>query len=254
MLPKYPIKFEINNGLYITVKTGRLVLHSCSGADAKECSALFTNPVVMKTYGDGMPWKEEAVRDWMEKWEKQWREHDPFSLFMIRNSDSKECVGVIGFWQGKTAQKKNDPRIRQMFYVLDSRSWGMGFGREAADAVMRSLIPELMLRGYDLPEKLEATALLDNVPSRKILEGAGFTKRETVTEHGAQRYLYSLSSQYCYQLLHCFFNQVKTDKKEEQTDSCENKNDSSKVAGTDTYHEGMGGSSSEQKITLRSRL
>ncbi len=157
----------------------------------------------MKTYGNGEPWNDPAITKWINIWTSQLKNNDPFGLFVIRKKDSKEFIGVIGFWPNK-----ENPKKKEIFYILESKFWGKKFGSEAIEAIIQLLIPQLMLRRYTIPEMLEATALLENEPSRKILLCAGFAEKTVLKKYGKDRVLYELSIKKFLLRHHCLFSHI----------------------------------------------
>lgn len=188
---RHEIKFTTVDSLHITVETERLFIQSITDENEKDCIALFADPVVMSKYETGFPVEEQKTKERLNRWKNRWKNHDPYSVYAIAEKNSGEFIGIIGI--GHVSPGKSET-----YYAIHSRFWGKGYGNEAVDAVIQSLIPRLMLRDYKLEhvplKKVVATVCLDNLVSQKMLLGLGFQEEGEVHLYGARRKTYGFST------------------------------------------------------------
>jgi len=185
---RHIVEFKTSDTLHINVETERLVVRSILSEDEKACITLLGDPIVMQKFATGVPYDEKTVKDCFKIWKKRWEDHDPYSVYAISLKKSKEFVGIIAL--GRSA-----PGESEVSYAIHHKFWGERLGSETV-AVLQSLIPKLMLRGYTLEykslKKLVATARLDNPASKRMLTGIGFKEEEKIIKYGADRYSFGL--------------------------------------------------------------
>lgn len=186
---RHEVEFRTDDGLHIEIKTDRLTIRSIQPDDAQNCIKLMGDPIVMQKFSTGVPYDEKTVRSRLETWQKRWDNHDPFSVYAIFKKDTQEFIGIIAIGHSTPGESETS-------YIFHEKFWGKGYGSETADAIFQSLIPKLMLRGYELEhkplKKLVATARLDNPSSAGILVGAGFVPEAKIFKFGAERHFFGL--------------------------------------------------------------
>ncbi|MDP1603791.1 MAG: GNAT family N-acetyltransferase [Legionella sp.] len=194
---------ENDEGLQIIIQTERLIIRSIELKDEKACFDLFGDPDVMKKYADGLPYTEEKKKSRFEMWTKRWKEHDPYSAYMVFEKESGHSVGIIGI--GHAARGESE-----LFYATFPDCWGKGYGTVMVRAVVQSLVPRLMMRGYKPGhgslKKLEADVDMDNPASHRILLKVGFQQTGLVNRFGAWRQSYSVFSKQLINEYHHFFD------------------------------------------------
>lgn len=186
---QHQVRFKTQDDLFIEIETERLKIRSVQPQDEKACIQLFGDPKVMEKFATGVPYEEQKTRERMTVWRERWKNHDPFSVYAILDKKTDEFMGIF-------ALGHSEPGETEASYLFHHRFWGKGYGSEAGDAVIQSLIPRLMLRGYSLEhaplKKCVATARLDNPASQQILKNTGFKETAKVEKYGAWRYSYLL--------------------------------------------------------------
>lgn len=157
-----PVRVESSyseeKGLFIALWTKRLVVRSILPQDLPAYCALFSNPVVMAKFGDGQVKTAEATTKRFEtSWRKRWLNSDPFSAMAVTlitpNADplNYPIIGHVVMGYG------DNPGQSELAFALLPEYWNQGYGTEAVTAVVKTLGPQLVQKGY----------LVDGAPLRK---------------------------------------------------------------------------------------
>jgi RimJ/RimL family protein N-acetyltransferase len=199
------IEFDTKDRLNIKITTPRLIIRSLQSDDLKNTIEIFADPIVMEKFAEGVPSPADETTEYVEKCLTRWKNHDPYNCYVIVDKASKAFMGI--FILGHNAPGEID-----ISYLLHYQFWGKGFGREIAAAMFQSLVPRLMMRGYQLEnkdvKKIVATARLDNPASQKMLQGTGFQKQGTVFEYGGWRYAYENYTKQLKNNYHHYYNNL----------------------------------------------
>ncbi len=201
---RHKVDFKMDDALHINVTTERLIISSMTSEDEKDCIKLLGDAEVMKKFNTGIPYDEAKTKERIATWSARWKRHDPFNFYTIRDKNSNEFMGMIGIGY-------SIPGESELSYAIHKEFWGQKFGTEAADAMVHTLIPRLMLRGYHLLhdplKKLIATARVDNPASQKILHHVGFQMENEVYKYDALRFSFGLPAKQVRNEYHHFFMQ-----------------------------------------------
>lgn len=195
-------------GLNINVETSNLIIRSLHAGDEEDCFTLFRNPVVMQRYANGEPYDEKKIQDKFKGWTNRWINHDPFSVYSVIEKNSDEFIGVIGI--GHASPGKSDT-----FYAMLPQHWGKKYGNEMVSALIQSLIPRLMFRGYLCEHRplrgLEADTHLGNIASQRILKNVGFKDKGRIDKFDMSRVFLEVRAEKLKSDYHRFF--AKRDRK-----------------------------------------
>lgn len=198
----YEIKFKMQGGLYVEVKTKRLRIRSITIKEEKDYIRLLGDPDVMKKYAEGKPYDENESKQFLKMWIDRWEDHNPYSGYAIFEKISNKFIGTISIRNSAAAECK-------AAYIFHREVWGNGYGTETSHAIFNVLIPRLMLRGYTSSgctlKRILATARLDNIASQKILLGSGFKKESLVHEYGDWRNIFCLFAKQSKNRYHHFY-------------------------------------------------
>lgn len=143
------------------IETPRLVLRGYRVGDIKHLVPLLNDWSVARWLANvPHPYTAAQAREWVEASETFRLEGRALCLLIARLDDDRPVGGIelnvergeVGYWVGVPHQ-------------------GLGYASEALAAVLRLAFAELELPG------LTAATLLDNRPSRRVLEKAGFEHR-----------------------------------------------------------------------------
>lgn len=178
--------------LEIHVNTERLNIRSINMSDQDNYIKLLSDAHVMKSYAWGHAYEPEKTKDILKMWIDKWKNHDPYGGYAIFEKKSQKFIGTLSIKSWCAGECK-------LAYILHSEFWGKSYGSEAAQAIIKSLVPILMELGYKtfykVPlKKISATAREDNLSSKSILKRCGFKTKELVYEFGALRSAYEISA------------------------------------------------------------
>jgi hypothetical protein len=152
-----------------------------------ELAQLFADPKVMELYMDGTLKTHADAAKRIKTWADRFFAGDPFSGYRI--ADRAGAVhGFIVVGHGDAAGES------QMAGLGAPRSWGNGFGKEAATGVVHGLMPRIiqqgvLLEGQPLREIL-ATAHFKNKASNLIMQDLGMNCGKTTNLYGGERNQY----------------------------------------------------------------
>ena len=168
---------DLPAGRSIVLRTDRLTLTTWLPSDLDDLHAMHSDPETMRYVRHGRPdtfeesaalleryLTEQSGRGW-----SRWRVVDGSGRF----------VGRAGFG--------GEEERRELGYTLAREAWGRGLATEVALALVRwhrEHAPRADLRAY---------AALENAPSRRVLEKAGFVEVGSEEYHGMRCGLFRLA-------------------------------------------------------------
>jgi RimJ/RimL family protein N-acetyltransferase len=108
--------------------TDRLELRALTAADVAALHPIFSDPRNCTYLPEGPQESLEASRAWIERFSARW-DANGLSYWTVRSRPAGQVIGVGG------AGRR--PRFWNLFYLLDWRCWGRGYGTELALAAQR---------------------------------------------------------------------------------------------------------------------
>lgn len=183
---------EADSGLRVNIKTHRLELTSVTMEDLDNYHThLFGNPQIMEKYGNTQIWDKKKVKTTIEKWMNRWNGKNPFSGLVVQ-SHQGAFLGHVILGEG------DEPYDSELACLIRKEAWGKRYGSEALGAIVLFYAPELVKKGYKIPQqaafkRIVATARPDNKASGKILEKLGFTVYKQSEKYGHKRDHYALA-------------------------------------------------------------
>ncbi len=143
------------------LETQRLVLRRHRRADAPRLAQLLNNWEVVRWLAQvPFPYTEKDALDWISQTGRNWVEGRDYQFVAVLK-ETNEVVGHIGI-------RMDVPRpTGELGYWFGQPYWGLGYGAEAARAMVAFGFLELKL------ERLWATYLPENVRSLTVLSKAG---------------------------------------------------------------------------------
>jgi len=163
--------------------TARTVGLRIQVSDLSDFQAYYADPLVMRTLSaDGLPWPARESARLFKRHMRHWSEHG-FGTWVFRDGDSGRFVGRAGL---RVVDVTADSDV-EVFYGIASDLWGQGLGTEVAREVIRVAFDDLRwseVVGFTLPS---------NLPSRRILERAGFERDGDITHAGLRHLFYRLA-------------------------------------------------------------
>ncbi|MGH1353085.1 MAG: GNAT family N-acetyltransferase [Methyloligellaceae bacterium] len=141
-------------------KTKRLTFRPLSPDDLSPLLEIVSKPDVIAYVDDGQPMDEELVSRWIEFSRRNVAIHGSGTGALILRS-SGELIG----WAGLSRPAMTPPEI---VYGLDSPYWGMGFGQEIANALVKWCKTDLGMT------EIHASVYSENTGSIRILENLKF--------------------------------------------------------------------------------
>jgi len=166
------------------LESKRLLLLPWESADWATFKPIAIDPVVMRYIGDGKPWPEEKIREFVERQRRHYQELDYCLWKLILKRDGR-LVGFCGL------QPLDDLPGVEVGWWLAQDQWGQGLATEAASVAVGD--------GFDrigLP-RIVAVALKENRASIHVMEKLGMRYEGVAIHHGFPVALYSLKKEFC---------------------------------------------------------
>ncbi len=164
------------------INTPRLLIRSLQLSDATPLAAIWADPQVTQFMGG--PRDHAEVKRLVEQ-DAQSPDPPEIDLWPVVEKSSGMVVGDCGLIE-KEVDGQNEV---ELVYVLERRSWGMGYATEAASAIMRYAFEELGLT--------RLISLIDprNAPSERVALKLGMMlEKETVRPGGKVMRVYALAA------------------------------------------------------------
>ena len=149
------------------VETARLRLRGHGAADLARCTALWTNPEVVR-YTVGTPQTEEAVWSRMLRYLGLWSMLG-FGYWVIEEKATGAFVGEVGLCNYHRAIEPALGQEPEIGWILHPDHHGKGYATEAARAVMEWL--NGVYRG-----QVSCIVHVDNAGSVRVAEKLGFVR------------------------------------------------------------------------------
>lgn len=149
------IPHSLRNRPFLPLATERLTLRPLIEED-RNILAILANDrrIAEKTARIPLPYTLQDADNFIAQSQKNLRKGTQIILAIIRRSD-QTFMGVVGLEE-------------EIGYWLGVEYWGQGYGKESMRALVHFAFSTLQL------EKLDGSALEDNIASRRIMEGLGF--------------------------------------------------------------------------------
>ncbi len=146
----------LRNRPFLPIATSHLTLRPVEMKDAEELARLANDHRIAERLARlPHPYSLQNAKDFIHASQEGLRKGDFVRLAVIRRKD-QQFMGMIGL-EG------------DLGYWLGIEFWGQGYGKEAMKAFVEFCFFAL---GQDL---LKASALVDNIPSRRVFESLGFS-------------------------------------------------------------------------------
>ncbi len=166
--------------------TDRLVLRELTVNDAQTILNCFSNPDVLRHYGQNPLTSLDQVRQIINNFSKNYNEKRGIK-WGIELKGQEGIIGTIGFQEWSTEHKR-----AEISYALFPESWGKGYALEAVNKVISFGFQEMEL------VRIGAIVFTENDASNKLLIKAGFEKEGLLKKYMRQNnvpydtYIYSL--------------------------------------------------------------
>jgi RimJ/RimL family protein N-acetyltransferase len=160
------------------LETERLIIRSWSEADIDRYAEMVGKASVMRYIGDGQTQDRDAARTFIAGEMEGERQERPI-FWAVESKATNELIGFCGF--GRSHDEAD------MGWRYDDRYWGMGYGYEAAAAVLAYAVERF---GF---ARIISRADPDNLGSIKIMKKLGFTFEKEVTNGVIRRVVYAYS-------------------------------------------------------------
>ncbi len=142
-----------------------------------EICALFADPAVMR-WLLLEPFPPDRVRQIMQTWRESWQ-RDGFGIWVWRERAGGRVIGRGGL---RPMTIEGTPEL-ELLYAVRSEFWGNGYCTELARAVA-----DYALNTLRAPS-VAAWTLPHNLPSRRVMEKAGFAYERDI-EHAGHRHVF----------------------------------------------------------------
>jgi ribosomal-protein-alanine N-acetyltransferase len=164
------MKRQVRAKSVIILETPRLIVRRWVPDDWKRFRTLFTDPRVMQYIGDGRPWSDARIRQWVEE-SIEAETTRGWVLWPLVHREVSEVIGFCGFWHGF-------PPDVEMGWRLLPEYWGQGLMTEVAQALI-----ELGFKTYRF-DRLIAVAQPANIASIRVMEKIGMTFERAFKHQG----------------------------------------------------------------------
>lgn len=150
--------------MFPTLNTNRLLLRELTEADALEVFICFTNPDVLRFYGQSPLSNHNQVKQIIRSFSMNYEDKRGIK-WGIAVKGEPGIIGTIGFQEWSQEHKRAD-----ISYALVPEQWGKGYAIEAVKKVISYGFQELKLT------RIGAMVFTENESSIKLLEKLGFEK------------------------------------------------------------------------------
>ncbi|MFJ7928520.1 GNAT family N-acetyltransferase [Peribacillus sp. NPDC096448] len=172
--------------MFPILETKRLVLREMAEGDAADILKCFSNPDVLRYYGQTPLTNTDQVKKLIKKFSKNFEvRHGIKWGIELKGKDG--IIGTIGFQEWSQEHKR-----AELSYALFPKYWGNGYATEAVSKVISYGFKELELT------RIGAIVFIENKASNKLLTNLGFKKEGILRNYLYQNdvsfdtYLYSL--------------------------------------------------------------
>jgi len=185
---------ENSSELNIQIHTERLLIRTIEPVDLPKFCALYGNPTVMAAFATGATRSAAQMTErFNNSWMVRWQNGDPYSAMavLLCKSDSEPAfIGTVVMGHG------NYEGQSELAFLFFPEYWEQGYGKEAVTAVVKTLGPVLIQKGYGpggAPLKeIVATCRYDNVRSERILRSLGMHEVGRGEQYGSERIFFSI--------------------------------------------------------------
>lgn len=165
-----------------SLATERLILRPFATRDGKLLKELFRDPEVTRYLPWGHPYSEAEAEQRLQQMLAHWREHR-FGTYAVRPKAEKRSIGYAGL-----ETVAGTPFV-ELLYAFAKRSWGKGYGAEAAAACL-----ELGFESLHLPLIVGVIAP-GNIRSKQVLEKIGMRPAPELDFYGKWLIYFSMSKE-----------------------------------------------------------
>ena len=151
--------------MQIFLETERLVLRRLTEADVDNLFALDSDPAVMRFLTGGRPTPRDVIEQ--EILPRFLRYYERYNERFGAWAAIEKATGDFLGWFSFKPPEGSSPHEVELGYRLRQSAWGMGYGTEGAQALIRKGFAELGV------QRVFATTYQDNLASRRVMEKAG---------------------------------------------------------------------------------
>ncbi len=150
--------------MFPVLSTERLLLRELTENDASNILKCFSNPDVLRHYGQKPLTNLQQVQQIINNFSKNYDEKRGIK-WGITIKGQEGIIGTIGFQEWSTEHKR-----AEISYALFPESWGKGYAKEAVNRVISFGFQEMDLM------RIGAIVFTENEASNKLLTKLGFEK------------------------------------------------------------------------------
>jgi len=172
--------------MFPVLNTDRLMLRELKINDAQAILNCFSNPDVLRHYGQNPLTSLDQVKQIINNFSKNYDEKRGIK-WGIELKGQEGIIGTIGFQEWSTEHRR-----AEISYALFPESWGKGYAMEAVNRVISFGFQEMDL------VRIGAIVFTENDASNKLLTQVGFEKEGILKKYMHQNnvpydtYIYSL--------------------------------------------------------------
>lgn len=165
---------------HVVLETDRLRFATWVQEDWKDFQRLATDPLVVRYLGNGVPWTEERVREFVNR-QCESSEKRGFCLWKLLPKDGDTLLGICGL-----QQLAEGPDVEIGWWLAPSH-WGQGLATEAAR--------QALAYGFEVAnlDRVVAIAQAANRDSLRVMEKIGMRFEREGMHRGLRVVLYTIS-------------------------------------------------------------
>ena len=167
----------------VILETGRLRFATRVPEDWRAFQKIATDPLVVRYLGNGEPWPDERVQDFVARQCENWEKHR-ICLWKLLPRDSEELIGICGL-----QHLPETPDVEIGWWLAPSH-WGQGLATEAARRALAYGFEEAHL------QRIVAIAQAANRDSLRVMEKIGMRFEREALHKGIRVVLYAIEREH----------------------------------------------------------
>ena len=164
----------------VILQTDRLRFAIWAKEDWKDFSNLASDPLVVRYLGNGVPWPDERVKEFVARQIESWEKHG-ICLWKVFPNGSDTLIGICGL-----QRLPEGPDVEIGWWLAPSH-WGQGLATEAAR--------QALTYGFEVGnfERIVAIAQGANRDSIRIMDKLGMRFEREAVHKGIHVVIYAIS-------------------------------------------------------------
>jgi RimJ/RimL family protein N-acetyltransferase len=163
-----------------TIETNRLLLRPMEQADYNELFAIFSDPLVLDSFGL-TTFSSAQMERWLARNLIHQLEHG-YGLFSVIHKESGRLIGDCGLERMSIGEET----VVELGYDFLSAFWNQGYATEAARSIRDFAFADLHI------PRVISLIREANLGSRRVAEKTGMTLHDVIERNGATYHVYAI--------------------------------------------------------------